>query len=84
MMKTNSENPMSANRYVSKVRSVQFLPAVAGLALLVALHLDFWREQRPVLYFGWLPEEMAWRLLWIFAAWLYLLYFTTRVWREEP
>lgn len=60
----------------------RLLPWV-GFLLLLILHLDFWRPQRLVLYFGWLPEEMAYRLLWMLLAWLYLLYFTARVWREE-
>ena len=50
---------------------------MAGAAALVLLHLDFWRPQRAILYFGWLPEEMAYRLVWVFLAWLYLLAFTT-------
>ena len=33
-----------------------------GFAVLLALHLDFWRPQRATLYFGWCPEELAWRL----------------------
>ncbi|MEM7481059.1 MAG: hypothetical protein AAF481_07770 [Acidobacteriota bacterium] len=57
--------------------------AWAGLAALLILHLDFWRPQRPVLYFGWLPEEMAWRLAWLVLACLYLIFFTTEVWRDE-
>ena len=54
---------------------------VFGLALL-ALHLDFWRPQRPELWFGWIPEELMWRLAWMGAAFVYLLYFTRCVWRE--
>ena len=57
--------------------------AWGGFLLLIGLHLDFWREQRPVLYFGWIPEDMAYRLLWMGLAWLYLVYFTTYVWRED-
>jgi len=55
---------------------------VGGLLLLV-LHLDFWRPSRDVLYGGWLPEELAYRLLWILAAFLYLWHFCTRVWVKE-
>ena len=57
--------------------------AWAGGLLLVALHLDFWRPQRAELWLGWLPEDMAYRLSWMLAAFLYLLFFTTRVWRED-
>lgn len=60
------------------------LIAWAGLILLLVLHLDFWRPQRAVLYFGWLPEDMAWRLAWMVLAWIYLVYFTLKVWPEEP
>ncbi|MEQ9321125.1 MAG: hypothetical protein RIF41_18320 [Polyangiaceae bacterium] len=54
---------------------------VGGLSLL-ALHLDFWRPQRAVLYAGWLPEELLYRIVWLGLAWLYMLYFTSRVWRS--
>ena len=57
--------------------------AWAGFALLIVTHLDFWRPQRPELYFGWLPEDLAYRLLWMLAAWAYLLFFTRWVWRDD-
>lgn len=57
--------------------------AWAGFVLLIVLHLDFWRPQRAVLYFGWLPEDLAYRLVWMLAAWLYLLFFIAKVWTEE-
>ena len=53
-----------------------------GLAVLLVLHLDSWRPQRAVLYFGWMPEEPLWRLGWMFLAWLYLLWFCARLWRS--
>ena len=59
------------------------IAAWGGFLLLIALHLDFWREQRPVLYLGWIPEDMAYRLVWMVLAWIYLLYFTRYVWRED-
>ena len=43
-----------------------------GFAALLALHLDFWRPQRARLWFGWMPEEILWRLGWMALAWLYL------------
>jgi hypothetical protein len=52
-------------------------------AILMLLHLDFWRPQRPVVYFGWLPEEMAYRLGWMLLAWAYLEWFTRKVWSGE-
>lgn len=58
--------------------------AWTGLILLLILHLDFWRPQRAVLYFGWLPEDMAYRLAWMVLAWVYLVYFTLKVWPQEP
>jgi hypothetical protein len=53
-----------------------------GIVLLV-LHVDFWRPQRAALHFGWLPEELLYRLGWMLLAWLYLLFFCGRVWRGE-
>jgi hypothetical protein len=48
--------------------------------LLLALHLDFWRPQRAELWFGWVPEELLWRLVWMLLAFLYLAWFCSRVW----
>ncbi len=56
-----------------------------GFAALLALHLDFWRPQRPdevTLYFGWVPGELAWRLVWMALAWAYLLFVLRFVWIE--
>jgi len=55
---------------------------VFGL-LLLALHFDFWRPRRPELWFGWVPEELLWRLVWMLLAFLYLSWFCTRVWKSE-
>ena len=57
--------------------------AWAGAILLLALHLDFWRVDQGRLFFGWMPEELAYRLSWMFLAWLYLIWFCTAVWRGE-
>ena len=46
-----------------------------GFVTLILLHLDFWREQRPILYLGWSPEERGYRMFWLGLAWRYLLYF---------
>ena len=59
------------------------LVAWIAFAALVVLHLDFWRGPRPGLVFGWLPEDMAYRLLWMAGAFAYLLFFTARVWGDE-
>ncbi|MEM7051571.1 MAG: hypothetical protein AAF604_18025 [Acidobacteriota bacterium] len=59
------------------------LVAWSGLAVLLVLHLDFWRPQRPQLWLGWIPEELAWRLGWLALASLYLWFFTRFVWRDE-
>ena len=47
------------------------------------LHLDFWRERGTELYFGWLPEEFAWRVGWMHLAFGYLAWFYSSVWTEE-
>lgn len=57
--------------------------AWVGFLLLLVLHLDFWRPTRPVLYFGWIPEELLWRLGWMGLAFLYLVFFCNRVWSED-
>ena len=59
------------------------LAAVAGLLALLCLHLDLWRPLPQGPWFGWMPEELLFRLLWMGLAWLYLLWFTAFVWREE-
>ncbi len=50
---------------------------------LVVLHLDFWRPVRDVRYFGWLPEELAYRLVWMLLATGFMWYVCAVVWREE-
>ena len=57
--------------------------AWGGFVLLLVLHHDFWRPQRAVLYFGWLPEELAWRLGFVVLSVAYLVFFCRSVWREE-
>lgn len=54
-----------------------------GFALLAFLHVDFWRSSPPTLHFGWVPEELLYRLGWIVLAWLYLCFVCARLWREE-
>ncbi len=54
-----------------------------GGVLLLALHLDFWRERGTELYFGWLPEELAWRIAWMLLAFGYLVWFCKSVWVED-
>ena len=51
-----------------------------GLAALLVLHLDFWRPQRAVLWFGWVPEDLLYRLGWMLLAWAYLMYICARAW----
>ena len=66
----------------SKYRPTVWI-AVFGFLLLVALHLDFWRPQRLVFHLGWLPEELAYRIVYLLLAWLYMLWICGLVWREE-
>ena len=63
-------------------KRAQVIAWIAGLALL-ALHLDFWRAPSNALYFGWLPEELGYRILWMGLAWIYLLCFCGWVWDAE-
>jgi len=60
------------------------ITAWAGFLLLVVLHVDWWRPQRVEPWFGWMPEELAWRLGWMALATAYLFFFCTWVWRDEP
>ena len=55
---------------------------VGGLGLL-ALHLDFWRPQRAVLWLDAIPEELGYRIVWFVLAGLYLAWFCGRFFREE-
>lgn len=55
----------------------------AGFVLLLVLHLDFWRPKRAEIWFGWMPEELLWRLVWMALAFAYLLFFCNRVWKED-
>jgi hypothetical protein len=60
----------------------RLLATVLGLALLLA-HLDFWRAQRERIWLGWIPEELLYRLVWMGLAFVYLVWFCARIWREE-
>jgi len=65
------------------MRPVQRWIAWGGFLALLGLHLDFWRPQRVVLWFGWMPEELAYRLAWMALAWIYLVHVCAVVWRDE-
>jgi hypothetical protein len=69
---------------VGSRRSVSRWVGWVGFLALLALHLDFWRPQRAVLYFGWVPEELLWRLGWMLLAWVYLLFVTSFLWGDDP
>jgi hypothetical protein len=57
----------------------------AAFALPLVLHLDSWRPKRAVIWLGWLPEELLYRLAWMLLAWVYLLYVCRYHWRaDEP
>jgi len=57
--------------------------AWGGLLVLLVGHLDFWRPRSSAIHFGWMPSELAYRLVWMLLAWLYLWIFTRFVWRRE-
>jgi hypothetical protein len=70
------------------VKIERALAWVAGLGLL-ALHLDFWRPKRAVLWLDFVPEELLYRLAWVGLAYGFLLWISFRIWRpradrEEP
>jgi hypothetical protein len=54
-----------------------------GAALLLALHLDFWRERSTDLLFDWLPTELAYRIGWMLLAFGYLSWFCSAIWQED-
>jgi len=54
-----------------------------GAAVLLVLHHDFWRERGVELWFGWVPEELAWRLAWMLLTLGYLIWFCAAVWVED-
>ncbi|MFT4540541.1 MAG: hypothetical protein ACI841_001285 [Planctomycetota bacterium] len=54
--------------------------ALGSALVLLALHLDFWRPQRLEVWFGWIPEELLWRLAWMALAVFWILYASRYVW----
>jgi len=68
---------------MSARRPVRTIAAWAGFLLLLVLHVDSWRTQRPHLWFGWIPDELAWRLAWMALATGYLFFFCSWVWRDQ-
>ena len=71
--------PSRADSPSRPVRAVAWI----GFVALVVLHLDFWRTRGSGIWFGWMPEDLAWRLGWIVLAIGYLFFFTAFVWREK-
>ncbi|MEQ8276094.1 MAG: hypothetical protein RMA76_24010 [Deltaproteobacteria bacterium] len=65
-------------------RRVELTLAWAGAIVLLLLHLDFWRSARPALVFGFVPEELMYRVVWMVGAVVYLWFFTARIWRGDP
>ena len=65
-----------------KPKTTHWIAWISALVLVV-LHLDFWRDQRPVLYWNWLPEELLFRIVWLLLAWAFLLFFCRFVWRGD-
>ena len=63
--------------------SVAHRIAAVGFLVLVVLHFDFWRPQSARLLFGWLPQELAYRIAYIGLAWIYVVWICRWVWREE-
>ncbi len=58
----------------------RWLLAGLGLVALVAAHL--YRTTSTELVLGWMPVELAYRLVWMIMAWVFLLFFTARIWGE--
>ncbi len=69
-------------RYATLMRTRRVI-AWALFLVLLALHLDFWRPQRAVIWFGCVPEELLYRLAWMALAWVYLAYVCAVHWRDE-
>mgnify|MGYP006908314307 CR=1 FL=1 len=63
-------------------RAHRWIASIAFAALLV-LHVDAWRAQRVVVYFGWVPEELLYRLAWMLLAWAFILYVCEVHWRTD-
>ena len=57
--------------------------AILSALALLGLHLDFWRPQRAILYGGWMPEELAYRLIWMLLATAWIAWFCQRIWVDE-
>ena len=49
----------------------------------LATHLDLWGGRGEGLVAGLLPRELVDRLVWMAFAWLYLVWFCARIWRDE-
>ncbi len=54
-----------------------------GFATLLALHIDYWRPQRVIVYGGVLPEEIGYRMLWMAGAWILLLFVCARLFEDR-
>ena len=63
-------------------RTALWIAWIAGFALVV-LHLDYWRGPGGPLLWGWLPSELAYRVVYVGLAWAYILFVCRYVWRED-
>jgi hypothetical protein len=54
-----------------------------GAGLLLGLHHDFFRPQEARLVLGWMPEDLAYRLVWMVLATIYLFWFTRAIWEAR-
>ncbi len=64
-------------------RRTALVVSTFGSLLVVVLHLDFWRPRGGLLLWGWLPEELAYRVAVLLLAWAVMLFICGRVWRED-
>ncbi len=65
---------------MTSVRTKRWI-AWLGAGLLIGLHHDFFRPQEARLVLGWVPEDLAYRLVWMLLAAAYLFWFTAHVWK---
>lgn len=57
--------------------------AALAVVVLSILHVDFWRPSTGALWLGCVPEDLAYRIAWMIAAWGVMLFITAFVWRAE-
>jgi len=77
-----NSSPTERTPAEAPIHRADLVIAWIGALLLLALHLL--PAPTRILPESWLPPELLFRVAWLGLAWVYLLFFCARIWRDDP